>query len=73
MVVALMVAALPTQTAGLLTVTVGTANNETVPVEAVLKQLVEGLVTTTLYAPPAALLKLATLPGLVAPTGTVHA
>ena len=46
-----------------LTVSVPLADDETQPA---------ALVTITLYVPPTVLVKLATLPGLVKPAGTVH-
>ncbi len=67
------VAVAPAHTEGLFTVTVGAAFMVTVPDALVLAQLVMVLVITTLYCPAVVDVKVATLPGLVTPTGVVHA
>lgn len=71
--VAVTVAFAPAHTEGLLTVTVGAAFILTVPEALVLAQLVVVFVITRLYCPAVAVVKLATLPGLVTPAGVVHA
>ncbi len=58
---------------GEFTVTVGFALTVRVPDADAEEQLVVGLVMITLYAPATVAEKLATLPGAVAPAGTVHA
>ena len=70
--VAVTVAA-PEQIDGLFTVTVGFGFNITVPLAEVLEHPVAVLVMITLYDPETVAEKDATLPGLVAPVGTVHA
>jgi hypothetical protein len=71
--VAVIVAVRPLQITGLFTVTVGSALMVTTPEPLRLTQFVAVLVTITLYDPAVAVVKLATLPGLVAPAGVVHA
>ena len=67
-----MVAAVPAHTVDELTVTVGSALTVTVPLAEVEEQLVIVLVITTLYIPAIVEVKVATLPGLVTPAGTVQ-
>ena len=70
---AVTVAVLPEHTVGLFTVTVGGVVMVTVPLAELLAQLGVPVVdTTTEYEPAVEVVKLATLPGLVTPLGTVH-
>ena len=55
------------------TVTVGNGLTVTVPLAGAEAHVVAGSVITTLYVPATVDVKLATLPGLVTPAGTVHA
>ena len=71
--VAVIVVEAPAQITELLTVTVGNGLTVTVPEALTLAQLVNGSVRITLYVPPMIVEKLETLPGAVAPLGTVQA
>jgi hypothetical protein len=73
-----MVAGDPVHTVGEFTVTIGNGLAVTVPLADKEEQLGTGkmavvLVIITLYVPGIVEVKVATLPGLVAPAGTVHA
>jgi hypothetical protein len=70
--VAVMVAAVPAHTVDELTDTVGNALTVTVPLAKAEEQVVAVLVITTLYVPATVEVKVATLPGLVTPAGTVQ-
>ena len=71
--VAVTVAAAPAHTVDEFTVTVGKGSTVTVPLADKDEQFVVVLVITTLYVPATVEVKLATLPGAVAPAGTVQA
>jgi hypothetical protein len=71
--VAVTVAGDPEQTVGLFTVTVGRGFTVTVPEADKLIHVVTGSVVITEYVPAMVVVNVATLPGAVAPAGTVHA
>jgi hypothetical protein len=71
--VAVIVTIVPSHTVALFTLTVGLGLIVTVPEAEVLIQPVAVLVIITLYTPAIVVVKVATLPGLAAPVGTVHA
>ena len=71
--VAVIVAAAPAHTAEEFTVTVGNGLTVTVPLAGAEAHVVAGSVIAPLYVPATVDVKLATLPGLVTPAGTVHA
>ena len=70
---ALTVADAPEHADGLFTLTVGNGSKVTVPLALTLEHVVVVLVMITLYVPAIVVVKLATLPGLVAAAGTVQA
>ncbi len=67
-----MVAGVPAHTVEEFTLTVGNGSTVTVPLADADTQFVAVFVITTLYVPATVDVKLATLPGSVAPAGTVH-